>query len=84
MPGKHIIFLCILILIKGILYSQDGMVRTKEGRSILSKRELVTNCLKSFHKDRSDATTFSICECQVNKMDLHFTSNNIKDIQPMA
>jgi hypothetical protein len=54
------------------------MVRTKEGRSILSKRELVTNCLKSFHKDRSDATTFSICECQVNKMDLHFTSKQYK------
>jgi hypothetical protein len=39
---------------------------------------MITNCLQSFHKDRSDSNALAICECQVRMLDKRFTYQQYK------
>ncbi len=71
------LFCCIVFMISHC-YSQDDFIRTKEGYPILNRRQLVANCLKSLHKDRSDRTAYSICECETVKIDRHFTEKQYR------
>jgi hypothetical protein len=54
--------------------SAQKSIYTKEGRVVLNRSSLITNCLKSLNKDRSDKTALAICECQVAKIDRKFTN----------
>ncbi|MEO6734619.1 MAG: retropepsin-like aspartic protease [Ferruginibacter sp.] len=74
---KYPIF-CILIIIAAQSFGQGEFIHTKEGRSILKRRELIANCLKALHKDKTDKTALSICECQTDKFDGHFTNKQYK------
>ncbi len=69
---------CLCSLFFATTFSQEGFIRTKEGRSILNKRQLINNCLRSYHKDRDDKTALSICQCQADKLDQHFTNRQFK------
>ncbi|MEP7141610.1 MAG: retropepsin-like aspartic protease [Ferruginibacter sp.] len=72
---KSIIILLYLFLINSVhLFAQDEYIHTKEGRSILNRRQMISNCLRSLHKDRTDKTASMVCECQVDKIDGHFTN----------
>ncbi len=68
--------LTLLLLVHG--KAQKEFVYTKEGKRILKREPLITNCLHSLHKDRSDATALSICECQIDKIDGHFTNSEYR------
>src|SRR5258706_1668800 len=74
MTRQFIIILISFFTISGPSSGQRGFIFTKEGRPVLSRKGLITNCLESLHKDRSDKTALSICECQVDKIDGHFTN----------
>lgn len=56
----------------------QNSIHTKEGRPILNYRQLISNCLRSFNKDKTDKTVLAICECQVKKLDYHFTNKQYK------
>ncbi len=58
--------------------AQEKFLRTKEGRPIADRDHLIFSCLNSLHKDRTDKLALSICECQVQKLDKHFTSAQFK------
>lgn len=53
-------------------------IRTKEGNPILDREQLIFQCLQSLKKDRWDKTAMAICECQVSKLDQHFTRKQVK------
>jgi hypothetical protein len=76
MNYRFILFLSVLFF-TATAYAQD-YIYTKEGRTILNRRELVNNCLRSLNKNRSDKTALSICECQTAKLDRRFTSKQFK------
>lgn len=77
MKIKSIMFCCSCVLFMQV-YAQSEFIRTKDGRSILNRIELINNCLKSLNKDKSDRTAVSICECQVNKLDGSFSMKQYK------
>jgi hypothetical protein len=55
-------------------------IYTKESKPILNRRQMVVNCLKSMNKDRSNSTAVSICECQMDKINGHFTSKQYRSV----
>lgn len=76
--NKQLILLVFTFLITSQIIAQTGFIKTKEGRIILDKRQMIANCLKGLNKDKSDATALSICQCQVEKFDKHFTYKQFK------
>jgi hypothetical protein len=74
------ITLYLLLCCPTLLIAQKGFILSKEGSPILNKKEFVSNCLRSLHKDRTDATAVQICECQVSKVDRHFTNKQYKKV----
>ncbi len=77
---RYSCFLLLSVLPLTTLFAQNEFIHTKEGTTILRKRELINDCLNALHKDRSDATAVSICECQVSKLDWHFTKKQYKQV----
>ncbi|MDB5202935.1 MAG: hypothetical protein JWQ27_2344 [Ferruginibacter sp.] len=69
---------CLLIIMAGQSFGQAEFILTKEGRSILKRRQLIASCLKTLHKDKTDKTAVSICECQTDKFNGHFTNKQYK------
>lgn len=57
----------------------DYFINTKEGRKLMNKGFLITQCLKAMGKDRADKAALAICECQVNKIDGRFTNKQIRE-----
>jgi hypothetical protein len=79
MLSKYHLFVLLLSFIPFTsLFAQNDFIHTKEGYNILRKRELISDCLDALHKDRSDATALSVCECQIRKLDWHFTKKQYK------
>ena len=76
---KHLIIF-LLFTLSTICQSngQDIYIRTKEGRPILNRKQLISSCLKSLHKDRNDKTALSICECEVKHIDRYFTNKQYR------
>ena len=70
--------LFVLLSITSISVAQNFYIYTKEGRQILIRKDLIRNCLHSFHKDFNDTAALAICECQINKLDKHFTKKQYK------
>ncbi|WP_207494899.1 retropepsin-like aspartic protease [Aridibaculum aurantiacum] len=60
-------------------YAQGDYITSKEGRSILNRRQVINNCLKGMKKDKSNRAAVSICECQVNKIDRYFTAKQYRE-----
>lgn len=58
-------------------FAQES-IYTKEGRVILNRREIVNNCLASFHKNRSDKTALAICECQADKLNNRYSAKQYR------
>jgi hypothetical protein len=61
-----------------LVLSQGGYIYSKEGRPVLSKKQLEADCLLSLNKDRSDKTALTICQCQIEKIDGHFSNKQYK------
>lgn len=59
--------------------AQDAadFIYSKEGKRIMLKRSLVSNCLLSLHTDRSNAAALSVCECQVKKLNHAFSNSQV-------
>lgn len=74
-------FTCLLFFIALALQSkaQDEFIYTKEGYAILNSRQIINNCLKSLHKDKTDAVALTICECQTLKLNRKFTRKQYKE-----
>jgi hypothetical protein len=53
--------------------AQGSYIHSREGNRVMDRKQLVNNCLRSLNKDKSDKTASAICECQVSKIDRHFT-----------
>lgn len=92
MSGR--ILFIILILIPSLISAQDApedFIRSKEGRRMFNKRNMIFGCLRSLNKDRSDPVAVQICECQINSLDGYFsqaqyrrhTKNNVIDLETM-
>lgn len=55
-------------------FAQSDFIESKEGKPVLYRRILIRNCLDGLHKGKTDQTAIDICECQVNKLDGHFSN----------
>lgn len=66
--------LCIIMLAASFATGQSNFVRSKEGRNILNKKQLISNCLRNLNKNRTDAVAVSVCECQTENLDRKFTN----------
>ena len=78
--SKHIYLLfCFCIFLSAQTFAQANFIHTKEGKLILDRKKLIINCLNSLHKDKNDETALSICECQMDKIDGHFTNKQYKN-----
>lgn len=73
-------FLLISCFITAPLFSQSDYIYSKEGTTVLNRRELINNCLKSLNTDRSNNSALSICECQINKLNLYFTKKQYRSV----
>jgi hypothetical protein len=71
------LFYCFVCIISHS-YGQDDFIRSKEGSPILNRRQVMASCLKALHKDRSDKTAYSICQCEANKIDGYFTNKQYR------
>lgn len=58
--------------------SNTNFIYSKEGKPVLNKWSLRKNCLKSLNKGLNDTEAVSICDCQINKLDRHFTNKEYK------
>lgn len=76
---RNCLLITLLIFITITSFAQDEFLHSKDGRTILKKRELFKTCLTLLHKNQSDQTAVSICECQVDKIDWHFTYKQFKN-----
>ena len=76
---KYLLLLICFVVITSIeSFCQDKYIRSKEGRAVMLRDRTISNCLKTLHKDRTDKTALDICECEVNKLDGHFTMKQYK------
>ena len=62
------------MLAASMVSAQSNFVRTKEGRNMLNKNQLIANCLRNLKKNRTDAMAVSVCECQTQTLDRQFTN----------
>jgi hypothetical protein len=58
--------------------SQKNYIHTKEGTIIMNRKQLIASCLQGLHKDETDSLAVSICKCQVDQFDRHFTYKQYK------
>jgi hypothetical protein len=72
-----VLLLCLLALQSQA--QRKNFIYTKDSKPILNRKQMVDNCLKSMNKDRSNATALSICECQIEKINRHFTSRQYRE-----
>ncbi len=77
---KHFLsFFCIsLTIFSSSSYGQDDFIRSKEGRIMLSRKQIMKSCLSALKKDRFDKTGLIICECQMDLIDGRFTNKQYK------
>ncbi len=76
---KHFNTLFSFFLILSIpSFSQDGFIRSKEGRPFLNRRDIISKCIRSLHKPSNDIVAIQICECKADKLDWHFTNKEFK------
>lgn len=73
MPALRVTIFSFFLLACLQSYAQDEFIYTKEGQSILNRRQLIAICLKNLHKDKTDQNSLAMCECQTNKLDWQFT-----------
>lgn len=55
-------------------FAQDGFIRSKEGKPVLNRREIISKCIKSLHKPGNDIVAIKICECKADRLDGYFTN----------
>lgn len=75
---KYVCIVCCLVVTVINSFGQRTFIYTKEGKAVLDRGHLLQQCLHSLHKDRTDETALSICECQLDKMDRHFTNKQFR------
>ena len=78
MTKSLIVLFYLITIIPGQLFSQTNFIYTKEGRPILNRKQLIKNCLESLHQSKTNETAVSICECEIDKIDRHFTNKQYK------
>ena len=59
-------------------FAQNSFILTKEGRAIIQRSQFIIKCVKSMNKDRTDKTALSICECRADKLNKHFSNQQLK------
>src|SRR5258706_4899664 len=75
------LFVCcgiLFFLLSTNVIAQNNFIYTKEGRMIMNKKQLISTCLEALHKNKTDSTAVAICECQVSKIDRHFSNQQYK------
>ncbi len=72
-----LLWLCLFARLS-VVAAQSGSIHTKEGLPILGKKQLISNCLQSFHKAPSDSLARLVCQCQVSKLDNYFTARQYR------
>lgn len=75
---KQLLFLLFTLCVTYEIQAQRSFIKTTDGRAVLNKKQLINSCLKTLNKDRSDVTALTICECQTEKFDNHFTYKQFK------
>ncbi len=75
---KIILTTLFIFLLSIVTKAQGEFIRTKEGRAILNRRQMINSCLQYLKKDKSDETALTICECQTDKFEGHFTNKQYK------
>lgn len=68
----------ILLFLPLFSIGQRASIHSNEGTPIMDRNSQLTGCLKSLHKDRTDPTALAICECQLDKIDGHFTNKEYR------
>jgi hypothetical protein len=58
--------------------SQDVFIHTKEGRPIMNRKHLLAGCIEGLHKEPDDPLAISICSCQLDNLERHFTYKEYK------
>jgi len=58
--------------------AQGEYIRSKEGRPVLNRRQLIASCIRSLNKTSYDNTAVAICECQTDKLDRRFTNKQFQ------
>jgi gag-polyprotein putative aspartyl protease len=59
-------------------FAQDDFIRSKEGKPVLKRREIISKCIKSLHKPSNDIVAIKICECRADKLDGYFTNQEYR------
>ena len=72
------IFLLLGLLSLQTFAQRKEFIYSKDAKPILNRRQMVNNCLKGMNKDRDNSAALSICECQVDKIDWHFTNKQFR------
>ena len=75
--------LLLLLLFTGlgpVCAQQQNFISSKEGKPMLNRFNFINNCLRSLNKERTDKTAMTICECQANKIDGHFTNKQYRQL----
>ncbi|MEX6686111.1 retropepsin-like aspartic protease [Danxiaibacter flavus] len=76
---KHSVLLWgMMVLFSLNLPAQSLYVKTKEGKPILNRKQLIGSCLRSLHKDNSNQAAVAACNCQVDKLDRRFSAKQYK------
>jgi hypothetical protein len=68
----------LLVIAGSTSFAQDIYIHSKEGRSVLNKAQMISNCMRSLHKVRTDKVAVAICECEVSKLEGRFTNSQFK------
>jgi hypothetical protein len=74
----HFFIFIILSTISINSIGQQEFIHSKNGDPVLNRRQFIANCLKAFHKDKTDRTALSICQCQTDKLEKHFTNKQYR------
>lgn len=77
---KSLLIFCIIYFFALAAFCQQDFIYTKEGRPILLKRDLISNCLRSLNTDRTNKSALAVCECQVNRMNRAFTNRQYRSV----
>ena len=59
-------------------FGQEDYIYTADGKTITSRRDLISDCLLSLKKDKNNKAALSICNCQADKLNFYFSTQQLK------
>jgi Aspartyl protease len=70
--------LLFLLFICSWCIGQEDYIYTADGKTITSRRDLISDCLLSLKKDKTNKAALSICNCQADKLNFYFSTQQLK------